>query len=80
MYMGFPGGSVVKNLIAHAVDMSSVPASGMSPAEGNGNPLQYSYPGNHMDRRVLQATQSIRLQKELDTTCCDIFTPKCSHF
>ena len=31
MYMGFPGGSVVKNLIANAVDMSSIPASGMSP-------------------------------------------------
>ena len=64
----------------NAVDMSSIPASGMSPGEGNGNPLQYSYLGNHMDRRVLQTTQSIRFQKELDTTYCDRFTPKCSHF
>ena len=39
---GFPGGSVVKNLPASAGDMSSIPESGRSPEEGNGNPLQYS--------------------------------------
>ena len=44
--MGFPGGSVVKNLPANARDMGSVPGSGKSPGEGNGNPLQYSCLGN----------------------------------
>ena len=40
--MGFPGVSVVKNLPANAGDMGSIPGSGKSPEEGNGNPLQYS--------------------------------------
>ena len=34
----------------------SVPRSGRSPGEGNGNPLQYSYLGNPMDRGAWQAT------------------------
>ena len=43
--VGFPGGSVVKNLPANARDASnegSIPESGRSPRVGNGNPLQYS--------------------------------------
>ena len=40
--MGFPDGSVVKNPPANAGDMSSIPASGRAPAEGNGNPFPYS--------------------------------------
>ena len=39
--MGFAGGSVVKNLPANAGDAGSIPGSGRSPGEGNGNPLQY---------------------------------------
>ena len=39
--MGFPGGSVVKNLPANTGDEGSIPGSGRSPGEGNGNPLQY---------------------------------------
>ena len=35
--MDFPGGSVVKNLLASAGDVSSFPGSGKSPGEGNGN-------------------------------------------
>ena len=35
----FPGGSVVKNLLAKAGDAGSIPESGRSPGEGNGNPL-----------------------------------------
>ena len=34
--MGFPGGSVVKNLPANAGDAGSIPGSGRSPGEGNG--------------------------------------------
>ena len=39
--MGFPGGSVVKNLPVNAGDVGSIPGSRRSPEEGNGNPLQY---------------------------------------
>ena len=46
---GFPGCSVVKNLPANAEDAGSIPGSGRSPGEGNGNPLQYSCLGNTMD-------------------------------
>ena len=48
--MGFPGGSVVKNSPADAGNPDSIPRSGRSPGEGNGNPLQYSCLGNPMDR------------------------------
>ena len=41
-YMGFPGGSVVKNTPANAGDATSIPGLGRSSGEGNGNPLQYS--------------------------------------
>ena len=40
--LGFSGGSAVKNLPANAGDMGSIPGSGRSPGEGNGNPVQYS--------------------------------------
>ena len=52
----FPGGSVVKNLPANSGDEGSVPGSGGSPGEGNGNPLQYSYLENPMERGAWQAT------------------------
>ena len=39
-----------------AGDVGSVPGSGRSPGEGNGNPLQYSFLGNPMDRRAWWAT------------------------
>ena len=46
----------VKNLPANAGDMSLSPGSGRSPGEGNGNPLQYSWWGNPMDRGARRAT------------------------
>ena len=36
-YIGFPGGSAVKNLPANASDSGLVPGSGRSPGGGNGN-------------------------------------------
>ena len=36
MFGGFPGGSVVKNLLANAGDVGSIPESGRSPEEENG--------------------------------------------
>ena len=53
---GFLGGSVVKNLPANARDVSSVPGLGISPGEGNGNPLQYSCLGKPMERGAWRAT------------------------
>ena len=53
--MGFPSGSMIKNLPVHvgdAGDACSVPWLGRSPGEGNGNPFQYSCLGNPMDRRA----------------------------
>ena len=43
---------MIKNLSAIAGDTGSVSGSGRSPGEGNGNPFQYSYLGNPMDRGV----------------------------
>ena len=50
--MGFPGGSVVKNLLVNTEDTDSIPALGRPSGEGNGNPLQYSCLGNPMDREA----------------------------
>ena len=57
--MGFPGGSVVKNLPASAGDAGdtgSVPGTGKTPGGGNDNPFQYSCLGNPMDRGAWWAT------------------------
>ena len=40
--IAFPGGSEVKASACNAGDLGSIPGSGKSPGEGNGNPLQYS--------------------------------------
>ena len=53
---GFPGGSVVKNRPVSAGDMDSIPGWGRFPGEGNGNPLQYFYLGNSMERVAGLAT------------------------
>ena len=48
--LDFPGGSDGKASAYNAGDPGSIPGSGRSPGEGNGNPLQYSCLGNPMDR------------------------------
>ena len=48
--VGFPGGSVVKNLPANAGDVGLISGLGRFPGVGNGNPLQYSCLENSMDR------------------------------
>ena len=69
---GSPGGSVAKTPPANAGDSGSIPGSGRSPGEGNGNPLQYSCLGNPMDNGAWQATVclgvSMGVSKESDTT------------
>ena len=54
--MGFPGGSAVKNSSNNGGNTGSIHGSGRSPGEENGNPLQYSYLENSMDREAWQAT------------------------
>ena len=56
--LGFPSGTVVKNLPTSAEDARDVgliTGWGRSPGEGNGNPLQYSCMGNPMARGAWQA-------------------------
>ena len=57
--MDFPGGASAKKSPANAGDIrdaGSVPGSGRSPGGGHGNPLQYSYLENPMDRGAWWAT------------------------
>ena len=65
--MGFPGGSVVKDLPAKSGVVGLIPGPGRSPTEGTGNPRQYSCLGNPMDRRAWQAAVQ-GVAKDLDTT------------
>ena len=63
----FPGGSDGKASAYSAGDLGSIPGSGRSPGEGNGNLLQYSCLENPMDRRTWLAYRSWG-RKESDTT------------
>ena len=54
--MGFPSGSVAKNLPDIAGDAGLISGSKRSPGEENGNPLQYSCLGNPADRGAWQST------------------------
>ena len=56
LWQGFPDGSVVKNLPTSARDAGSIPGSGRSSGEGNGNTLQYFCLENPMDRGAWRAT------------------------
>ena len=47
--LGFPGGSEGKASARNAGGLGSIPGSGRSPGEGNGNPLQYSSLEKPMD-------------------------------
>ena len=53
---GFPGGSEGKESACSAGDLDSIPGSGRSLGEGNGNPLQNSCLENPMDRGAWWAT------------------------
>ena len=62
---------MVKNLPANARDIRDaglIRGSGRSPGGGRGNPLQYSYLENPMDRGAWKATYSPWGCKESDTT------------
>ena len=63
----FPGGSEGKTSACNAGDLGSIPGSGRSPGEGNGNPLQYSCLENPMDREAWKTTVH-GIAKNSDTT------------
>ena len=67
VFLGFPGGSGVKNPLANAGDLGSIPGLGKSPGEGNGNPSQYSCLGNPMDKGAWRAAVH-RVTKESNMT------------
>ena len=46
---GFPSRSEIKASACNEQDLGSIPGSGRSPGEGNGNPLQYSCLENPME-------------------------------
>ena len=50
--LGFPRGSDGKEYACNAGDLGSIPESGTSPGEGNGNPLQYSCLEHSIDREA----------------------------
>ena len=53
---GFPGGSDGKEFAYIVGGLGSIPGSGRSPGEGNGNALQHSCLENPMDRGAWRAT------------------------
>ena len=57
---------MVKNLPTNAEDLGSTPGLGRSSGGGHGNPLQYSFLENPMDRGAWQAT--VHGVTESDTT------------
>ena len=63
---GLPYSSDGKEFACNAGDGSLIPGSGRSPGEGNGNPLQYSWLENPMDRGL--RGYSPWGDKESDTT------------
>ena len=68
--MGFPGGTSGKEPSCQCRrhrDTGSIPGSGRSPGEGNGNPLQYSCLENPHGQRSLEG-YCLWGHKESDTT------------
>ena len=55
-FWGFAGGSDDKESACNTGDTGLMPGLGRSPREGNGNPLQYFFLENPVDRGAWQAT------------------------
>ena len=82
LILAFPGGSVVKNLLAKQ-ETRFRSLSGRSPGEGKGNLLQYSCLGNPMHRGAWRATQSMgsqRVKHNLVSKQQQILTPDLRRF
>ena len=70
--LGFPGGSEGKESACSVGDPGLIPGLGRSHGGGHGNPLQYTYLENPMDREawsaaVLGVTKSQTRLKQLST-------------
>ena len=59
--LDFAGSSDGKESTCNAGDLGLMPWPGRSPEEGNGNPLQYAYLENSMDRGAWWATVQERV-------------------
>ena len=68
-----PGDSYGKEPAWNAGELCSIPGLGIAPGEGNGNPLQYSYLENSMDRGVWWAIAH-RVAESDTTRLSDTFT------
>ena len=72
---------MVKNPPANAEDardVGSIPGMGRYPGEGNGNPFQYSFLGNPMDRGAWWATVN-RIKRVRDFPRGPVVKPLCFH-
>ena len=81
MYMGFPHRSVGKESANNAGDLGSIPGSGRSPGEGNGNPLQYSCQENPTKRSLAgqsMGSQELDMTKHTRHTCLVPWTRVCT--
>ena len=58
---------MVKNLTANAGNMGLISGSGRFPGEGNGNPIQYSFLENPLDRGAWRAAVHV-VTRESDMT------------
>jgi len=58
-----PGGSDGKESACNAGDPGLIPGLGRYPGEGNGNPLQYSFLENPMDREAWRSMGSQRVRQ-----------------
>ena len=67
LFMGFSGGSDIKESACSAEDLGLILGLGRSPGRGHGNPLQYSCLENLHGQRSL-ASYSPWDRKESDTT------------
>ena len=68
--MGFPGDSVAKNLPANAGDAGLIVGLRRYPGEGNGNPLQYSFLENSVDRGAWKATVYAVVKSQTQLSTC----------
>ena len=80
-YMGFPGGSTVRNLPANEGDAGSIAGSGRSPGERDRNLLQYAGLENPVDRGACQATVNRDAESNMteapEHTHIDTYTQPC---
>ena len=56
MKTGFPSGSEGKESSCNTGNLGSIPRMGRFPGEKNGNPLQYSYLENSVNKGTWQST------------------------